>query len=111
MAELFGLEDDENLDLINKVSQVIGSSISISKKNVNHANDDKRIYIENNASFFKGGAGAITPGGNVSKTEVTFLKDLSQIELKRSGTDNIILTDRNEFLLNKDLITLKGELK
>jgi hypothetical protein len=32
----FGLEDDENLGLLNKVSQVMESHINISKKNNSH---------------------------------------------------------------------------
>lgn len=106
MVAKFGLEDDENIGLLNKVSQVMGSHINVSKKNVSALLEDKKGASDNNASFFKGGCS--TPLNGTSRNEVLFLKDLSKIELDRSGTGNLMSTERAGVFGEKDLAILKG---
>jgi hypothetical protein len=103
----FGLEDDENLGLLNKVSQVMESHMSISKKNISHLYEDKKGNSENNVSFFKGGQ--LTPLGGGSKNDAFILKDLSKIELDRSGTGNLISTERAGVFGEPELEILKGK--
>lgn len=104
MVTMFGLEDDENIGLLKKVSQVMSSNMNVSKKNVSQMGEDRKGVSENNASFFKGGC--LTPLGGNSRSEGLFLKDLSKIELVKSGTDNLISTERG--LPEKELEILKG---
>ena len=82
------------------------SHLNISKKNISHLYEDKKGASENNASFFKGGQ--ITPLGGGSKNDTFFLKDLSKIELDRSGTGGLISTERVGAFGEKDLEILKG---
>lgn len=105
MVTMFGLEDDENLGLLNKVSQVMSSNINISKKNISNLYENKK-ELENNASFFKGGCA--TPLGGGSRNEGFFLKDLSKIELNKSATDNLISTERAGIFGQNELAILQG---
>jgi hypothetical protein len=107
MVTMFGLEDDENLGLLNKVSQVMSSNIDVSRKNVSHLQEEKRNLPENNVSFFKGGC--LTPVNGNSKSDVLLLKDISKIELVKSGTDNLISTERAPAFGDNDLEILKGK--
>jgi len=107
MVTMFGLEDDENIGLLNKVSQVMSSNIDLSRKNVSQAGDDrKHSGLDNNASFFKGGC--LTPVRGNSKSDCLLLKDISKIELVRSGTDNLISTERGQGFAERELEILKG---
>lgn len=108
MVTMFGLEDDENIGLLNKVSQVMRSNIDVSRKNVSQIDDEKRNLPENNASFFKGGC--MTPVNGNSKSDVLLLKDISKIEFVKSGTDNLISTERAPPFGENDLEILKGIL-
>lgn len=106
MVAMFGLEDDENIGLLNKVSQVMGSHLNVSKKNISQTLEERKPIPENNASFFKGGCS--TPLGGASRNDVLFLKDLSKIELDRSGTGNLMSTDRAGVFGDKEPRVLKG---
>lgn len=108
MVTMFGLEDDENIGLLNKVSQVMNSNINLSKKNISNIYEEKKGFPDNNASFFKGGC--ITPLAGGSRNESFLLKDLSKIELNKSGNDNLISTERAGLFGQNELAILQGEI-
>ena len=106
MASRFGLENDDNLNLIKKVSQVMSTNVlNPPSLNTSKIRDKLNETQENNVSFFN----AKTPNLlNLSKNETFFLKDLSKIEINPNESQALISTDRNEFLKQNDLMTLTG---
>lgn len=85
----------------------MGSHLNVSKKNISQNLEDRKQPPDNNASFFKGGCS--TPLGGASRNDVLFLKDLSKIELDRSGTGGIISTERAAVFGDQESRILKGE--
>jgi hypothetical protein len=99
MANIFGIEDEENFGLINKMSQILTNN----KKN-DFVNSQKLLLNETigvkevNRSHFV----------NKSDNETLFPINLSNIEINKSSNENFLSTDRGKMNFDKKLQVLKG---
>ena len=107
MVSQFGLEDDDNINMIRKVSQVMSSQkLERPLLNTSKIIGNKSEIKDNDSSFFKSKNPNVN---NVSRNEGLFLKDLSKIELGLEDSGMLISTDRNGFLKTNGLMVLRGK--
>jgi hypothetical protein len=99
LANIFGIDDDENFGLINKMNKVLTNN----KKN--DFNNQSKLLLNDSLSMKE-----VNRSNFLSKAEndSIFPVNLSNIEMNKSSNENILSTDRGRIMLDKKLHVLKG---
>lgn len=102
MADIFGLSDDENLGLINKISEAIGGKAVV--KPVDWIPEQAKEL----PADFSGCEPEPSPR-NRSTKDSPFPLNLSCIETRKSPHENLVSTERGRIVVEKKLQVLKGK--
>lgn len=102
MANIFGLSDDENIGLINKISEAIGNKNT--PKTMNWVNEHAQMVTSEQSQRELGNNFC-----DQRSKDFIFPINLSGIEMNNSMNENLISTERGRIVVEKKLHVLKGE--
>jgi 5-methylcytosine-specific restriction endonuclease McrBC regulatory subunit McrC len=104
---MFGIEDDENFGLLNKVSSILQPNYKTSKNAIPSQLNVGSQTIKNENSFIKENKNKFRLDLNTIN-DAAFPNNLSKIEITNHGNDNLLSTERFLTLSDKRAINKRG---